>query len=43
MLKVLFGSSIGIMSVLTIIGAIVIVAFWAAYWIKHQNKKYLDH
>lgn len=43
MLKILFGSSIGIMSVLTIVGAIVVVAFWVAYWIKHQDKNYLDH
>lgn len=43
MLKVLFGSSIGLMSVLTIVGAIVVVAFWAIYWLRHQDKKYLDH
>ncbi|TCV89095.1 DUF3149 domain-containing protein [Sulfurirhabdus autotrophica] len=43
MLKILFGSSIGIMSVLTIVGAIVVVGFWVAYWFKHQDRKYLDH
>ena len=43
MLEVLFGSSIGILSIITIIGAIVIVGFWFAYWVKHQDRKYLDH
>lgn len=43
MLKILFGSTIGIMSVITITGAMVIVLFWLIYWLKHQDKKYLDH
>lgn len=43
MLKVLFGSSIGLLSIATVIGATVVVAFWAYFLIKHQDKKYLDH
>ncbi len=43
MLSILFGSTIGILSVATVVGAIVIVAFWLFYWIQHQSRQYLDH
>jgi hypothetical protein len=43
MLSILFGSTIGILSILTVVGAVVIVGFWLAYWIRHQDKHYLDH
>lgn len=43
MLKVLLGSSIGLMSIATVIGATIVVAFWAYFLIRHQDKKYLDH
>lgn len=43
MLQVLFGSSIGILALLTVIGSVAIVAFWIYFWIKHQNKSHLDH
>lgn len=43
MLKILFGSTIGIMSILTVIGAIVVVAYWLYFLVKHQDGKYLDH
>lgn len=42
MLKVLFGSTTGIMSIATIVGATIVVVFWAYYLIKHQDKKYID-
>ncbi len=32
MLKVLFGSSTGILSIITVAGAIAVVAGWAIYW-----------
>lgn len=43
MLKILFGSTIGLLSIAAITGAISIVGFWLFYWIRHQDKKYLDH
>jgi len=38
MLKVLFGSSIGIMSIVTVVGATVVIAYWL-YFIfkKHED------
>jgi predicted PurR-regulated permease PerM len=32
MLKVLFGSSTGILSIITVVGAITVVVGWAIYW-----------
>ncbi|MBI5330118.1 MAG: DUF3149 domain-containing protein [Betaproteobacteria bacterium] len=36
MLKVLFGSSIGILSIITVVGAIVVVAGWS-YWMYKKS------
>lgn len=35
MLKILFGSSIGILSIVTVVGAIVVVVFWT--WYMYRN------
>lgn len=43
MLSILFGSPIGLLSIATVVGAIVIVAYWLFYWIQHQDRQYLDH
>lgn len=40
MLKVLLGSQIGIMSIITIVGSIIAVAGWTIYMFgKHDDKK----
>jgi hypothetical protein len=38
MLKVLLGSSIGILSIITIVGAIVVVGFWSYFVYKKSQK-----
>lgn len=38
MLKILFGSSIGILSIVTVVGAILVVAFWSWYMYKKSSK-----
>jgi hypothetical protein len=38
MLKVLFGSTIGILSIVTVVGATVVVVFWAYYLYKKSAK-----
>ncbi len=38
MLKVLFGSSIGIMSVVTVVGAIIVVVGWTLYMVNKGNR-----
>lgn len=38
MLKILFGSSIGILSIVTVVGAIVVVVFWTWYMYKKSLK-----
>jgi len=38
MLKVLLGSSIGILSIVTVVGAILVVAFWSWYMYKKSSK-----
>lgn len=43
MLKVLLGSSTGLLTIATVIGATVVVVFWVYFLIKHQDKKYIDH
>jgi hypothetical protein len=37
MLKVLFGSQIGILSIVTVVGAIVVVAGWS-WWMWKKSK-----
>jgi hypothetical protein len=38
MLNVLFGSTIGILSIITVVGAIVVVSFWSYYVYKKSLK-----
>ncbi|NTV96028.1 MAG: DUF3149 domain-containing protein [Thiobacillus sp.] len=38
MLKVLLGSPTGILSIITVTGAILVVVFWAVYWYRHFGK-----
>ena len=38
MLKILLGSSIGIMSVVTVVGSIIVVVGWSLYMINKGNK-----
>jgi hypothetical protein len=38
MLKILFGSSIGILSIVTIVGSILVVALWSWYMYKKSSK-----
>jgi hypothetical protein len=38
MLKVLLGSTIGILSIVTVVGAIVVVAFWSYFVYKKATK-----
>lgn len=39
MLKVLLGSPTGILSIITVAGAILVVTFWVIYWYKHFGKE----
>jgi predicted PurR-regulated permease PerM len=40
MLKVLLGSQIGIMSIVTVVGAILVVAVWSVYmYVKASKEK----
>ncbi len=39
MLKVLLGSSIGILSIVTVIGAIVVVGFWSYFVYRKATKQ----
>jgi len=32
MMQVMFGSSTGILSIITIVGAMAVVIFWVVYW-----------
>lgn len=32
MMQVLFGSSTGILSIITVVGAMAVVIFWVVYW-----------
>ena len=32
MMQVLFGSSTGILSIVTVVGAMLVVVFWVVYW-----------
>jgi predicted PurR-regulated permease PerM len=32
MMQVLFGSSTGILSIITVVGAMLVVVFWVVYW-----------
>lgn len=38
MLNVLFGSSTGILSIITIVGATLVVVFWAVFWYTRFGK-----
>jgi predicted PurR-regulated permease PerM len=38
MLNVLFGSTTGILSIITVLGALLVVVFWAIYWFMHFGK-----
>lgn len=38
MLKVLFGSSTGILAIITVLGSITVVAFWLIFWIRGASK-----
>jgi len=38
MLNVLLGSSIGIMSIVTVVGSIIVVVGWSLYMINKGNK-----
>jgi hypothetical protein len=38
MLKVLFGSTIGVMSILTVLGASVVVGFWLHFIFKKHDE-----
>lgn len=38
MLKVLLGSSIGILSLITVVGSILVVALWSWYMYKKSSK-----
>ncbi|MDA8384086.1 MAG: DUF3149 domain-containing protein [Betaproteobacteria bacterium] len=38
MLKILFGSPIGILSLATVLGSVLVVGFWVIYWARHQSK-----
>lgn len=39
MLDILLHSQIGLLSVVTVVGAIVSVVFWLIYFLKHQKDK----
>ncbi len=39
MLNVLLHSQIGLLSIITVLGAVVSVVFWLIYFMKHQNDK----
>jgi hypothetical protein len=39
MLKVLLGSQIGILSVITVVGAILVVTVWGIYWYVKMGKE----
>lgn len=38
MLKVLLGSQIGILSIATVVGAVLVVTVWAIYWFVKMGK-----
>lgn len=38
MMQVLFGSPTGILSIITVVGAMAVVIFWAVYWYLHFGK-----
>lgn len=38
MLKILLGSNIGIMSIVTVVGSIIVVVGWTLYMINKGNK-----
>lgn len=39
MLDVLFGSPTGILSIITVLGAILVVVFWVVYWYMKFGKE----
>jgi hypothetical protein len=38
MLKVPFGSSTGILAIVTVLGSITVIAFWPIFWIRGASK-----